>query len=136
MGGAAVRPFVRARDLVFARRADGGTGARGELAADADVSSFAHVGRGGGGGRAAWPTGFVNVCDDVPAAAREWVPAFCRAVGVFGSRGFWRGAARVGAGGGQRVRAEGTELDARVAVLAGGLRGPVGGEVVAVVEVG
>jgi hypothetical protein len=24
----------------------------------------------------------VNVCDDAPAAGREWVPAFCRAVGV------------------------------------------------------
>ena len=36
--------------------------ARGELAADGDVSSFVHV-------------------DDVPAAGREWVPAFCRAVG-------------------------------------------------------
>ena len=29
-----------------------------------------------------WPAGFVNVCDDVPAAGREWMPAFCRAVGV------------------------------------------------------
>jgi hypothetical protein len=29
-----------------------------------------------------WPTGFVNVCDDVPAPGREWVPAFGRAVGV------------------------------------------------------
>jgi nucleoside-diphosphate-sugar epimerase len=29
-----------------------------------------------------WPTGAVNVCDDVPAAGREWVPAFCRAVGA------------------------------------------------------
>jgi len=29
-----------------------------------------------------WPTGFVNVCDDVPAPGREWVPAFCRAAGV------------------------------------------------------
>ena len=29
-----------------------------------------------------WPTGFVNVCDDVPAPGCEWVPAFCRAAGV------------------------------------------------------
>jgi hypothetical protein len=29
-----------------------------------------------------WPTGAVNLCDDVPAAGREWVPVFCRAVGA------------------------------------------------------
>ena len=58
--------------------------ARGELAADGDVSSFVHVDDAAGAAVDAlsWPTGFVNVCDDVPAAAREWVPAFCRAVGV------------------------------------------------------
>ena len=56
----------------------------GELAADGDVSSFVHVDDAAGAAADAlsWPTGFVNVCDDVPAAAREWVPAFCRAVGV------------------------------------------------------
>ena len=58
--------------------------ARGELAADGDVSSFVHVddAAGAAADALAWPTGFVNVCDDVPAAGREWVPAFCRAVGV------------------------------------------------------
>jgi nucleoside-diphosphate-sugar epimerase len=60
------------------------TAARGELAADGDVSSFVHVDDAASAATEAlsWPTGFVNVCDDVPAAAREWVPAFCRAVGV------------------------------------------------------
>jgi nucleoside-diphosphate-sugar epimerase len=60
------------------------TAARGELAADGDVSSFVHVddAAGAAADALAWPTGFVNVCDDVPAAGREWVPAFCRAVGV------------------------------------------------------
>jgi len=58
--------------------------ARGELAADGDVSSFVHVddAAAAAADALAWPTGFVNVCDDVPAAGREWVPAFCRAVGV------------------------------------------------------
>jgi nucleoside-diphosphate-sugar epimerase len=58
--------------------------ARGELAADGDVSSFVHVDDAAGAavGALSWPAGFVNVCDDAPAAGREWVPAFCRAVGV------------------------------------------------------
>jgi nucleoside-diphosphate-sugar epimerase len=56
---------------------------RGELAADGDVSSFVHVDDAAGAAveALAWPSGFVNACDDVPAAGREWVPAFCRAVG-------------------------------------------------------
>jgi nucleoside-diphosphate-sugar epimerase len=56
----------------------------GELAADGDVSSFVHAddAAAAAADALAWPTGFVNVCDDVPAAGREWVPAFCRAVGV------------------------------------------------------
>src|SRR5438132_510596 len=60
------------------------TAARGELAADGDVSSFVHVDDAAGAAAEAlaWPTGFVNVCDDVPAPGREWVPAFGRAVGV------------------------------------------------------
>ena len=67
------------RDGLMAERA-----ARGELAADGDVSSFVHVDDAAGAAAAAleWPTGAVNVCDDVPAAGREWVPAFCRAVGA------------------------------------------------------
>lgn len=66
-----------ARDGLMAERA-----ARRELAADGDVSSFVHVDDAAGAAAAAleWPTGAVNVCDDVPAAGRDWVPAFCRAV--------------------------------------------------------
>jgi len=58
--------------------------ARGELAAEGDGSSFVHVddAAGAAADALAWPTGFVNVCDDVPAPGREWVPAFGRAVGV------------------------------------------------------
>jgi nucleoside-diphosphate-sugar epimerase len=68
-----------APDGLMAERA-----ARGELAADGDVSSFVHVDDAAGAAVEAleWPTGAVNVCDDVPAAGREWVPAFCRAVGA------------------------------------------------------
>jgi nucleoside-diphosphate-sugar epimerase len=68
-----------ARDGWMAERA-----ARGELAADGDVSSFVHVDDAAAAAVEAlwWPTGFVNVCDDEPAAGRDWVPAFCRAVGV------------------------------------------------------
>jgi nucleoside-diphosphate-sugar epimerase len=58
--------------------------ARGELAADGDVSSFVHVDDAAGAAAEAleWPSGAVNVCDDEPAAGRDWVPEFCRAVGV------------------------------------------------------
>ena len=58
--------------------------ARGELPADGDVSSFVHVDDAAGSAADAlgWPAGVVNVCDDAPAAGREWVPVFCRAVGV------------------------------------------------------
>ena len=68
-----------ARDGLMAERA-----ARGELAADADVSSFVHVDDAAGAAADAleWPAGAVNLCDDVPAAGREWVPVFCRAVGA------------------------------------------------------
>ena len=56
----------------------------GRLAADADVTSFVHVDDAARAAVAAlaWPTGAVNVCDDDPAAGREWVPAFCAAVGA------------------------------------------------------
>jgi nucleoside-diphosphate-sugar epimerase len=48
------------------------------------VSSFVHVDDAAGAAAEAlsWPSGFVNVCDDVPAPGREWVPAFCQAVAV------------------------------------------------------
>jgi nucleoside-diphosphate-sugar epimerase len=86
-----------ARDGLIAEQA-----ARGELAADGDVSSFVHVDDAAGAAVQAlqWPAGAVNVCDDVPAAGREWVPVFCRAVEApdpavstaAGRRGWARGA--------------------------------------------
>jgi nucleoside-diphosphate-sugar epimerase len=56
----------------------------GRLVADGDVTSFLHVDDAAAAAVAAlgWPTGAVNVCDDEPAAARDWVPAFCAAVGA------------------------------------------------------
>ena len=56
----------------------------GEVVADEGVTSFVHV---DDAARAAvdalaWPSGPVNVCDDEPAAGRDWVPAFCAAVGA------------------------------------------------------
>jgi nucleoside-diphosphate-sugar epimerase len=56
----------------------------GELAADADVASFVHVGDAASACVAAlgWPTGAVNVCDEDPAPGREWLPVFCEAVGA------------------------------------------------------
>jgi nucleoside-diphosphate-sugar epimerase len=68
-----------ARDGLMAQRAR-----RGELAADGDVSSFVHIDDAADAAIAAleWPPGAVNVCDNLPAAGREWVPAFGRAVGA------------------------------------------------------
>jgi nucleoside-diphosphate-sugar epimerase len=68
-----------ARDGLMAERAR-----RGELAADGDVSSFVHIDDAAGAAvtALAWPSGVVNVCDDLPAPGSEWVPAFGRAVGV------------------------------------------------------
>jgi nucleoside-diphosphate-sugar epimerase len=56
----------------------------GELVADESVTSFVHVDDAATAAVAAlgWPTGAVNVCDDEPAAGRDWVPAFCAAVGT------------------------------------------------------
>jgi nucleoside-diphosphate-sugar epimerase len=56
----------------------------GQLTADADVSSFVHVDDAAGAAAAAlaWPSGAVNVCDDEPAAGREWLPVYCAAVGA------------------------------------------------------
>lgn len=56
----------------------------GKLAAGAAVSSFVHVDDAAVAAAEAlgWPSGAVNVCDDEPAAAREWVPVFCRSVGA------------------------------------------------------
>lgn len=56
----------------------------GRLAADDDVTSFVHVDDAAAAAvdALAWPSGAVNVCDDEPAPAREWVPVFCRSVGA------------------------------------------------------
>ncbi|MBL1096169.1 NAD-dependent epimerase/dehydratase family protein [Streptomyces coffeae] len=55
----------------------------GVVAGDA-VSSFVHVEDAARAAVAAlgWPSGPVNVVDDEPAAAREWLPAFAAAVGA------------------------------------------------------
>jgi nucleoside-diphosphate-sugar epimerase len=56
----------------------------GRLVADGDVTSFLHVDDAAGAAVDAldWPSGAVNVCDDEPAAGRDWVPVFCAAVGA------------------------------------------------------
>jgi nucleoside-diphosphate-sugar epimerase len=56
----------------------------GSLVADADISSFLHVEDAAASAVEAldWPTGVVNVVDDVPAPASEWLPVFARAVGA------------------------------------------------------
>ncbi|SNT64569.1 Nucleoside-diphosphate-sugar epimerase [Asanoa hainanensis] len=58
--------------------------AAGKLPADANVGSLVHVDDAVVAAAVAlsWPTGVVNVCDDEPAAAARWVPAFCAAVGA------------------------------------------------------
>lgn len=68
------------RDGLTAERARAG-----ELAADADVAGFVHVADAARAAALAlgWPSGTTaNVVDDEPAAAREWVPVFCDAVGA------------------------------------------------------
>jgi nucleoside-diphosphate-sugar epimerase len=56
----------------------------GKLVADGDVTSFLHVDDAATAAAAAleWSSGAVNVCDNEPAVARDWVPAFCAAVGA------------------------------------------------------
>jgi nucleoside-diphosphate-sugar epimerase len=56
----------------------------GKVPADADVSSLLHIDDAVAAAVAAldWPSGAVNICDDEPAPASEWVPAFCVAAGV------------------------------------------------------
>jgi nucleoside-diphosphate-sugar epimerase len=57
----------------------------GQLAADGEVVSFVHADDAATAAVQAltWPAGgAVNVCDDEPAPGREWVPAFCAAVGA------------------------------------------------------
>ncbi|MDH6119950.1 nucleoside-diphosphate-sugar epimerase [Kitasatospora sp. GAS204A] len=57
---------------------------RGELAAGAAVSSFLHVEDAALAALAAldWPSGTVNIVDDEPAPARDWVPALAAALGA------------------------------------------------------
>jgi len=56
----------------------------GRLRANGDVTSFVHVDDAAAAAALAldWPSGAVNVCDDEPAAGRDWMPAFCTAVGA------------------------------------------------------
>lgn len=56
----------------------------GRLHAGHDVASFLHADDAAAAAAAAlaWPSGAVNVCDDEPAAGREWVPELCRAAGA------------------------------------------------------
>ncbi len=63
---------------------DGLMARRGRLTADLDVSSLVHADDAASAALEAltWPSGTVNVCDDEPAAAIDWVPAFCAAAGV------------------------------------------------------
>lgn len=54
----------------------------GRLSINDDVTSFVYVDDAAVAAvqALAWPSGSVNICDDEPAAGRDWVPAFCRAV--------------------------------------------------------
>jgi nucleoside-diphosphate-sugar epimerase len=79
----------------------GGTGAvPGPLTADDGVSSFVHVKDAARAAAAAlgWPSGAVNVVDDEPAPARDWLPALAAAPGApvppaaAGRAGWQRGA--------------------------------------------
>lgn len=73
----------------------------GELVADDGVSSFVHVRDAALAAALAldWPAGIVNVVDDEPAAARDWIPVLAAAFGapappvaVPGRQGWERGA--------------------------------------------
>ncbi|MEC3951928.1 NAD(P)-dependent oxidoreductase [Nocardia sp. CDC153] len=56
----------------------------GGLPANAAVASFVHVADAARAAVAAleWPDGVVNIVDDEPAAARDWVPVLAAAVGA------------------------------------------------------
>jgi nucleoside-diphosphate-sugar epimerase len=72
----------------------------GPLEADDAVSSFVHVEDAARAAVAAldWPSGVVNIVDDEPAPAREWLPALAGALGApspppaAGRAGWQRGA--------------------------------------------
>ncbi|WP_246090572.1 NAD-dependent epimerase/dehydratase family protein [Nonomuraea deserti] len=61
-----------------------GQARQGALVAGRDVSSFVETGDAATAAVQAldWPTGAVNICDDQPAPAADWLPAFCQAVGA------------------------------------------------------
>jgi nucleoside-diphosphate-sugar epimerase len=82
-------------------RHTGGTGAvPGPLIADDGVSSFVHVEDAARAAVAAldWPSGAVNIVDDEPAPARDWLPVLADAFGApvppaaTGRAGWQRGA--------------------------------------------
>lgn len=82
-------------------RHTGGTGAvPGPLIADDGVSSFVHVEDAARAAVAAldWPSGAVNIVDDEPAPARDWLPVLAAAFGApvppaaTGRAGWQRGA--------------------------------------------
>jgi nucleoside-diphosphate-sugar epimerase len=54
----------------------------GRLVASRDVTSFLHVEDAAAAALNSlnWPSGYVNICDDEPAQAAEWMPALCRAL--------------------------------------------------------
>lgn len=56
----------------------------GSIEADLSVSSFVHVADAASAAVAAlgWPAGPVNIVDDEPARAREWLPVLAAALGV------------------------------------------------------
>jgi nucleoside-diphosphate-sugar epimerase len=56
----------------------------GTLRRGTDVTSFLHVDDAAAAAAQSldWPSGSYNIADDEPAAADEWVPAFCAAVGA------------------------------------------------------
>jgi nucleoside-diphosphate-sugar epimerase len=57
---------------------------RGELPASEDVTSFLHVDDAAEAALQAlgWAAGTVNIVDDVPAAATDWLPAYAAAIGA------------------------------------------------------
>jgi len=56
----------------------------GQLPANRDVTSFVHIDDAASAALQSldWDNGPVNVCDDEPATAAEWVPEFCALVGA------------------------------------------------------
>jgi nucleoside-diphosphate-sugar epimerase len=57
---------------------------RGEVAANDSVTSFCHVDDAAAAALQAldWPAGIVNICDDEPAPARDWLPRYAARIGA------------------------------------------------------